>query len=82
MWFSRAKTLEGFIYLTVWLVFIFLIAISCVALLAEAVRSSPNRSWKNNYNVFVIGGAYFIVVCFVLLIPPWFVGGYAQMLRE
>lgn len=66
MWFFRAKTLEGFAYLTVWLVFIFLIAISCVALLAEAVRSSPSRSWKHNYNVFVLGGAYFIVVCSVL----------------
>lgn len=65
MWFFRAKTLEGFAYLTVWLVFIFLIAISCVALLAEAVRSSPTRSWKHNYNVFVLGGAYFIVVCSV-----------------
>lgn len=63
MWFSRAKTIEGFAYLIAWLGFIFLIAITCVALLAEAVRSSPSRTWKNNYNVFVLGGAYVVVVC-------------------
>jgi len=39
-----------------------ILAISCIALLSQAVRTSPNRNWKNNENAIVIGGAYIIVI--------------------
>src|ERR1700761_6742985 len=37
--------------------------LSCVALLAQAVRHSPTRDWTNNFNALVIGASYAIVVC-------------------
>ncbi|EGN92676.1 hypothetical protein SERLA73DRAFT_190684 [Serpula lacrymans var. lacrymans S7.3] len=37
-------------------------AISCVALLSQAVRTSPTRSWTDNYTAVVIGATYFIVL--------------------
>lgn len=36
--------------------------LSCVALLSQAVRTAPNRSWRNNFNALVIGASYLIVV--------------------
>ena len=38
-------------------------ALSCAALLSQAVRSARHRSWSRNFNAFVIGAAYAIVVC-------------------
>ena len=38
-------------------------ALSCAALLSQAVRSARHRSWARNFNAFVIGAAYAIVVC-------------------
>ncbi|KAJ3841066.1 hypothetical protein F5878DRAFT_34845 [Lentinula raphanica] len=32
--------------------------LSCVALLSQAVRTSPNRSWNKNFNALVIGASY------------------------
>jgi hypothetical protein len=37
-------------------------ALSCTALLSQAVRTAPNRSWERNFNAFVIGAAYAVVV--------------------
>ncbi|KAJ7225809.1 hypothetical protein GGX14DRAFT_531493 [Mycena pura] len=41
--------------------------LSCVALLAQAVRHSPTRDWTNNFNALVIGASYAIVLIFSLL---------------
>ena len=38
-------------------------ALSCTALLSQAVRTAPDRSWARNFNAFVIGAAYAVVVC-------------------
>ena len=59
---SRATTLLGAAYIFVWLVYIFALSISCVALLSQAVRTSRNQSWKKNINVLIIGIAYVTVV--------------------
>ncbi|KAJ7783467.1 hypothetical protein DFH07DRAFT_864484 [Mycena maculata] len=41
--------------------------LSCVALLGQAVRHSPNRSWTRNYNALVIGASYAVVLAFSLI---------------
>lgn len=38
------------------------IGLSCMALLSQAVRTSPSRSWVRNSNALIIGAAYVIVV--------------------
>ena len=48
-------------------------AISLVALLSQAVRTAPNRSWTNNWNAVCIGATYVFVVSispFLDLIHP------------
>ncbi|KAF9240954.1 hypothetical protein BU15DRAFT_87512 [Melanogaster broomeanus] len=37
-------------------------AISCSALLEQAVRTAPNHSVKNNWDVVIIGATYFLVL--------------------
>ncbi|KAH7883754.1 hypothetical protein F5I97DRAFT_1895309 [Phlebopus sp. FC_14] len=37
-------------------------AISCVALLEQAVRTLPNASWTNNWDAFSIGASYFLLL--------------------
>ncbi|KIJ68254.1 hypothetical protein HYDPIDRAFT_106417 [Hydnomerulius pinastri MD-312] len=39
-----------------------LFAISCAALLEQAVRTAPNASWTNNWDAVSIGAAYFLVL--------------------
>ncbi|KAJ7786012.1 hypothetical protein B0H16DRAFT_14396 [Mycena metata] len=41
--------------------------LSCVALLAQAVRHSPTQSWTRNFNALVIGASYAIVLAISLL---------------
>ncbi|KAG6911826.1 hypothetical protein DXG01_000073 [Tephrocybe rancida] len=41
--------------------------LSCTALLAQAVRSSPKQTWKNNIDAFIIGASYAIVLVASLL---------------
>ncbi|KAG6878411.1 hypothetical protein C0993_007012 [Termitomyces sp. T159_Od127] len=36
--------------------------LSCAALLSQAVRTSPHKSWKNNVNAAVIGASYVVLV--------------------
>ncbi|KAE9410897.1 hypothetical protein BT96DRAFT_912313 [Gymnopus androsaceus JB14] len=36
--------------------------LSCVALLSQAVRTAPSRSWKNNFNALVIGASYVVLL--------------------
>ncbi|KAK2461777.1 hypothetical protein APHAL10511_006240 [Amanita phalloides] len=37
-------------------------ALSCTAILSQAVRTAPNRSWSRNLNAVVIGAAYVVVL--------------------
>ncbi|KAJ7456701.1 hypothetical protein FB451DRAFT_1342200 [Mycena latifolia] len=54
----------------VFLVVVTIIAtgLSCVALLAQAVRHSPDRSWTRNFNALVIGASYAIVLAISLIL--------------
>ncbi|KAJ6627217.1 hypothetical protein B0H10DRAFT_2161301 [Mycena sp. CBHHK59/15] len=42
--------------------------LSCVALLSQAVRHSPNRSWARNFNALAIGASYVVVLGVSLLL--------------
>lgn len=67
-------TLSVFFYAVNVLVTTFFVCLSCVALLSQAVRTSPHRSWNHNFNAVVIGAAYAIVVsvaCIVCLCSPY-----------
>ncbi|KAJ7919146.1 hypothetical protein B0H13DRAFT_2231016 [Mycena leptocephala] len=46
---------------------IIMTGISCVALLAQAVRHSPTRSYTRNFNALIIGASYGIVLVVSLL---------------
>ncbi|KIJ21588.1 hypothetical protein PAXINDRAFT_165053 [Paxillus involutus ATCC 200175] len=37
-------------------------AISCFALLEQAVRTAPNHSWSNNWDTVIIGATYLLVL--------------------
>jgi len=41
--------------------------LSCAAILSQAVRTSPLREWKGNFNALIIGGSYTIVLVASLL---------------
>ncbi|KAF8640765.1 hypothetical protein AX17_000415 [Amanita inopinata Kibby_2008] len=43
-------------------------ALSCAALLSQAVRTAPNRSWSHNFNAFVIGASYAAVLIASLML--------------
>ena len=36
--------------------------LSCAAILSQAVRTSPTRSWSTNFNALVVGASYIILV--------------------
>ncbi|KAJ3933609.1 MAG: hypothetical protein NXY57DRAFT_1117506 [Lentinula lateritia] len=36
--------------------------LSCVALLSQAVRTAPNRSWNKNFNALIIGASYIVLL--------------------
>ena len=44
------------------LVTVFFFAISCAALLSQAVRTAHDRSWNGNWNAVIIAATYFLVV--------------------
>ncbi|KAG6901851.1 hypothetical protein C0995_007237 [Termitomyces sp. Mi166 len=58
---------ENVTYTFVVLVTIVAVGLSCSALLAQAVRTSPKKSWKNNVNAFIIGASYAVVLVASLL---------------
>jgi hypothetical protein len=63
MFSSRAlSTITDVLYLLVILITAGFFTISCVVLLSQAVRTSPDRSWENNFNALIIGASYAIVV--------------------
>ena len=58
-----AYKLSHLLYLSIVLLIAFLLLISGVFLLSQAVRTSPNRAWSRNVNALVIGASYVLVVC-------------------
>ncbi|KAF9056352.1 hypothetical protein BJ165DRAFT_505280 [Panaeolus papilionaceus] len=55
---SISETLYAFLVLII----IVASGLSCAALISQAVRTSPTRSWKNNVNALMIGGSYVVVL--------------------
>ncbi|KAJ6519539.1 hypothetical protein C8R45DRAFT_1118322 [Mycena sanguinolenta] len=61
------KILSNAIYGLLLLLTIIFTGLSCVALLAQAVRHSPTGDWKKNINALVIGVSYATVLVISLL---------------
>ncbi|KAL5511900.1 hypothetical protein ACEPAH_5118 [Sanghuangporus vaninii] len=55
-------------YLVIVLVVAFLLLISAVFLLSQAIRTSASRNWTGNIDAFVIGAAYVLVLVASLLL--------------
>lgn len=58
------RTLSETIYVLFVLFTVVAIALSCAAILSQAVRTSPNQDWRNS-KVLVIGASYLLVVRWV-----------------
>lgn len=74
MFSSRAvSTISEALYLIILFITTGFFILSCVTLLSQAVRTSPNQSWKGNFNALVIGASYVIVVgaCAALRLPKY-----------
>ncbi|KAI0082078.1 hypothetical protein K474DRAFT_1703097 [Panus rudis PR-1116 ss-1] len=54
-------TVSGILYVFLVLVTTFFAALSCAALLSQAVRTSPSRTWTRNFNALIIGASYALV---------------------
>ncbi|KAJ7139836.1 hypothetical protein C8R44DRAFT_605701 [Mycena epipterygia] len=61
------RILSNLTYVSLVITAIVATGLSCVALLAQAVRHSPNRSWTRNFNALVIGSSYAIVLAISLI---------------
>lgn len=68
MVFRGASTVSGICHFIVVLVITFFAAISCAALLSQAIRTSPTQSVTRNSNALIIGAAYGIVVRFTFIL--------------
>ncbi|PFH54644.1 hypothetical protein AMATHDRAFT_72417 [Amanita thiersii Skay4041] len=70
MVFSRPllRTVSDFGYAFFVLIITTATALSCAALLSQAVRTAPNRSWSSNFNAFVIGASYAAVLVASLML--------------
>ncbi|KAG7450331.1 uncharacterized protein BT62DRAFT_505916 [Guyanagaster necrorhizus] len=55
------RLLSSLTYLLLLLLTICAILLSCVALLSQAVRTSPSQSWSGNINALIIGASYVAV---------------------
>ncbi|KDQ63811.1 hypothetical protein JAAARDRAFT_29858 [Jaapia argillacea MUCL 33604] len=58
----RETTISEACYLLVVLITACVLAVSCIAILSQAVRNAPNRSWVENANAVVVGGSYVVVL--------------------
>lgn len=59
---ASAAAFSGFIYTVLVFATTACVGLSCAAILSQAVRNSPERSWESNWNAVVIGASYAIVV--------------------
>ncbi|KAG6850820.1 hypothetical protein H0H93_008123 [Arthromyces matolae] len=64
---QQGNIIGEFAYVFFVLVTVVAVGLSCSALLAQAVRTSPKESWKNNANALVIGASYVIILLASLL---------------
>ncbi|KAH9486756.1 Protein PRY2 [Psilocybe cubensis] len=55
------RTASEATYVFLALVAVVATGLSCAAIISQAVRTSPGRSWTNNFNALVIGASYIIV---------------------
>ncbi|PPQ76411.1 hypothetical protein CVT24_012628 [Panaeolus cyanescens] len=55
------RTISETLYAFIVLIIIVATGLSCAALISQAVRTSPLRSWKNNINALMIGASYIVV---------------------
>ena len=56
------KLFTGALNILAWLVFVFVVGVSLVGFLSQAVRTSRRRSFRNNIDVLIITIAYSLVV--------------------
>ncbi|KAJ3505096.1 hypothetical protein NLJ89_g7594 [Agrocybe chaxingu] len=54
---TASETAYGFLIL----ITVIAAALSCTALISQAVRTSPTRSWSKNINAVIVGAAYFFL---------------------
>ncbi|KAF8167925.1 hypothetical protein B0H34DRAFT_37981 [Crassisporium funariophilum] len=55
------RTLSEAIYAFLLLITVVATGLSCAAIISQAVRTSPTRSWARNVNALVVGASYLIV---------------------
>ncbi|KIY45389.1 hypothetical protein FISHEDRAFT_49362 [Fistulina hepatica ATCC 64428] len=55
-------TISRLAYVALVLIIATLSVLSCVAILSQAIRNSPTRSWKNNFDAPIVGAAYVAVL--------------------
>lgn len=60
---ADARTFSRLLYVFIVLILALLLLISCLFLLSQAVRTSPNHALEKNINALVIGISYIVVVC-------------------
>lgn len=56
------STFSELLYVFTVLVTVVAAGLSCAAIISQAVRTSANRSWSNNFNALIIGAAYIVLV--------------------
>ncbi|EAU92894.2 hypothetical protein CC1G_03681 [Coprinopsis cinerea okayama7 len=56
------RTLSQAVYIFLVLIIVVAAGLSCAAILSQAVRTSDNKSWDNNFNALIIGASYIIVL--------------------
>lgn len=56
------RTASELTYALFVLILIVAIGLSCAALISQAIRTAPSRSWVDNANALYIGASYIIVV--------------------
>ena len=56
------KTVSDTIYVFLVVVTFVATGLSCAAIISQAVRTSPTRSWFKNFNALIVGASYLVVV--------------------
>ncbi|TDL28684.1 hypothetical protein BD410DRAFT_781208 [Rickenella mellea] len=60
------SAIARFGYLALVLLTFVVVGLSCIGLLSQAIRTSPDRDWNANVNAVVVGGAYVLILAFSL----------------
>ncbi|TFL06077.1 hypothetical protein BDV98DRAFT_540050 [Pterulicium gracile] len=62
------RTFTDSLYFLFILVLLCAFGLSCTALISQAIRSSPRRTWRNNFNAVIVWASYLAVVLVGLII--------------